>query len=109
MEGAAERFDLGQFLGDAMRRLIVLRGDLERVLACRGGRIGQAGEERSVVLHPVERRVREDQIEGAAVAGKRLDRPDIKGETWRRVLAALFEHSARSVDAHRLSRVKPLV
>jgi hypothetical protein len=65
------RRDLGR---DRVRRMIVVRRHLDRELPVARGEAGQAADERLVVAHPMQRRVREDQIVSAVAVGKRFDR-----------------------------------
>src|SRR5438552_12426304 len=93
-----------------MRRLSVLRRYLECELSGSAERGGEACKQRLVIFNPVERRIRDDEIEFAARSRKRLDRAGLEDQPRASSrLLTLFEHASGSVDADRLPRLEPLV
>jgi hypothetical protein len=109
---AAERIDErrlgGDLGGDSMRRMVEVRGDLDRELTARGERRPQAREELRVAAHPVQRRVREDEVVRAGRI-EALDLSALEADAISRVRRRLREHRFGRVDAERLAGTEALV
>src|SRR5262249_53288551 len=69
---------------------------------------GEPREERAVIVDPVQRRVREHEVERARGLPA-LDRGALEGETLARVRRALREHRRGGIDPDRLARGEALV
>ncbi len=82
-----------------VRHIVVLRRHLERKLAPVGEEGREPRHERVVILHPVQRRVGEDELGPLASIeaprGERFDRADLEAQAVRqRRVARRREHAA---------------
>jgi hypothetical protein len=89
-----------------VRRIVMHRRHLHEQLTAGGKRRGEPGEQRRMVGHPVQRRVREDEVV-VTPRGKGLDVAPLEAKARTRVGLRLLEHRGRCVDADRLSRAHP--
>ncbi len=64
-ESGRERLDGGELVRDGVRRIVVRRRHLKHELAAGSERRREPRDQRGVILDPVQRRVREHQVEGA--------------------------------------------
>src|SRR6266571_4558362 len=113
-EVAAEGRPEGLLPGHLARRdlggVVVVGRHLDRELAPRGEAQGEPPEHVLVERHPVERRVREDQVPGAPrIVDEGEDVPPLERQSLARVTPALLEHGLRAVDAQGLSGAETVV
>ena len=88
--------------------MVVVRRHLHGELTAGGQRGRQPREERGVVVDPVQRGVREHEVEG--LGGRPLGNvAELEGQAFARVRRASLEHRARGVEPERGARSGPLV
>src|SRR5439155_12717773 len=109
-EGGAKWLSLGQLVGRDMGGVFVLRRHLKRELAARREAGRQPSQQRVVVVDPVVRRVRKDEVDALRPAlgtlGERLDRSDLEPQAIRqRVASRGLEHLLGPIDANRFTRL----
>src|ERR1044071_253126 len=88
--------------------MIVVRRKLKRDLSRRGEQVREPREELLVIRNPMERGIREHQIE-RTFADERLDVALLEAQHLPFEVPALQQHRLRVVDADRLGRAEGLV
>src|SRR5262249_25866318 len=107
-EGRAERLLRGDALGRAVRRMVEIVGNLERELASRSERSRKSREKARVIGDPVERGVREDEVELRSRCERRYVAA-FEPESAAGSRDGLREHGCRGIETERLRGAGPTV
>ena len=95
-----------QFIGDKVRRVIVIRRNLNGELAARGERIGPSAQDADVVGHPLQTCVREHEVDVARRCPA-TDVAEFEPKQVTRMRFGVAQHRRRRIDSERDGCTKP--